>query len=50
MQAKAEFLVLDESVRPVGDTGLTAQTSLTGPETDLTGDSTDDSNSAMKDD
>jgi ribonuclease HI len=31
MQAKAEFQVLDEPVRPVGETGLT------GPETGLTG-------------
>ena len=30
MQTKAEFLVLDTPVRPVGDTGLTAQTGLTG--------------------
>ena len=37
MQTKAEFLVLDTPVRPVGDTGLTAQTGLTGPEIGLTG-------------
>jgi len=55
MQTKAEFLVLDTPVRPVGDTGLTAQTGLTGPETGLTGPETgltDDaaasSNSAKK--
>ena len=30
MQTKAEFLVLDTPVRPVGDTGLTAQTGLNG--------------------
>ena len=30
MQTKAEFLVLDQPVRPVSDTGVTAQTGLTG--------------------
>ena len=30
MQTKAEFLVLDTPVRPVSETGLTAQTGLTG--------------------
>ena len=30
MQMKAEFLVLDAPVRPVSETGLTAQTGLTG--------------------
>ena len=34
MQTKAEFLVLDAPVRPVSETGLTAQTGLTGPETE----------------
>ena len=43
MQAEAEFLVLDEPVRPVGETGLTAQTGLTGS-------SINKANSAMKDD
>ena len=47
MQTKAEFLVLDESVRPVSDTGLNAQTGLTGPET---GDAAGDPNLALKDD
>ena len=47
MQTKAEFLVLDTPVRPVGDTGLTAQTGLW---TDLTGDAIAGSNSAKKDD
>ena len=42
MQTKAEFLVLDTPVRPVGDTGLT------GPETGLTGDAAADSDSAKK--
>ena len=50
MQTKAEFLVLDTPVRPVSETGLTAQIGLTGPEPDLTGDAAVDSNSARKDD
>ena len=50
MQTKAEFLVLDTPVRPVSETGLTAQTGLTGPETGLTGDTTDGFGSAKKDD
>ena len=44
MQTKAEFLVLDTPVRPVGDTGLT------GPETGLTDDAAASSDSAKKDD
>ena len=36
MQIKAESLVLDEPVRPVAETGLTAPIGLTGPETGLT--------------
>jgi hypothetical protein len=36
MRIKAESLVLDEPVRPVVETGLTAPTGLTGPETSLT--------------
>ena len=43
MRAKAECQVLDESVRPVEATGLTAQTGLAG-------DSTDDADSSMNDD
>ena len=50
MQTKAECLVLDASVRPVSETGLIAQTGLTGPETGLTGDATTGSDSAKKDD
>ena len=50
MQTKAEFLVLDTPVRPIGATVLTAQTGLTAPETGLTGDATASSNSAKKDD
>ena len=48
MQTKAELLVLDAPVRPVSETGLTAQTGLTGLETGLTGDVAVDSNSAKK--
>ena len=36
MQIEAELQVLDEPVKPVDSTGLTAQTGLTGPETGLT--------------
>ena len=50
MQTKAECLVLDAPVRPVSETGLTAQTGQTGPETGLTGDAVASSNSAKKDD
>ena len=50
MQTKAEFLVLDTPVRPVSETGLTAQTGLTGPETGLTGDAADGFGSVKKDD
>ena len=57
MQMKAECLVLDAQVWPVSDTGLTAQTGLTGPETGLTGqetgltgDAAAGSDSAKKDD
>ena len=50
MQMKAEFLVLDQSVRPVGDTGLTAQTGLTGPKNGLTRHDAGNPNSVKKDD
>ena len=50
MQAKAKLQVLDEPVRPVDATGLTAQTGLTGHETGLTAQTTRDTNSAMKGD
>ena len=50
MQMKAECLVLDAPVRPVSETGLTSQTGLTGPETDLIGDAATGSDSAKKDD
>jgi len=43
MQIKAESLVLDEPVRPVTETGLIAPT---GPETGLTAEGGEDSNSA----
>ena len=46
MRATAELLVLDEPVRPDAPTGLTAQTGLTGPETGLTGQIAENSNSA----
>ena len=50
MQTKAEFLVLDQLVRPVCETGMTARTGLTGLETDLTGSDAGNPNSAVKDD
>ena len=46
MRATAELLVLDEPVRPDAPTGLTAQTSLTSPETGLTGRPAENSESA----
>ena len=49
MQTKAECLVLDAPVRPASETGLTAQTGLTGPETCLIGDAAAGSDSAKKD-
>jgi len=50
MQAKVELQVLDEPVRPVDATGLTAQTGLTGHVTGLTAHTTGNTNSAMKGD
>ena len=50
MQAKAKLQVLDEPVRPVDATGLTAQTGLTGHETGLTAQITGNTNSAVKGD
>ena len=50
MQAKAKLQVLDELVRPVDATGLTAQTGLTSNRTCLTAQTAGDTNSAMKDD
>ena len=46
MQAKAELYVLNEPVRPVRETGLTAQTGLTGQETGLTAEGGESSSSA----
>ena len=46
MRIKAKPLVLDESVRPVAETSLTAPTGLTGPETSLTAEGGENSNSA----
>jgi len=48
IQAKAELQVLDEPVRSVDATGLTAQTGLTGHETGLTAQTTGGTNSAIK--
>ena len=50
MQMKDECLVLDAPVWPVSETGLTAQTGMTGPGTGLTGDAAAGSDSAKKDD
>jgi len=46
MRIKAESLVLDEPVRPVAETGLTAPTGLTSQETGLTAEGGMNSNSA----
>jgi len=46
MRIKVESLVLDEPVRPVAETSLTAPTGLTGPETNLTAEGGENSNSA----
>ena len=46
MRIKAESLVLDEPVRLVAETGLTALIGLTGPETGLTAEGGMNSNSA----
>ena len=48
MQIEAELQVLDELVKPVDSTGLTAQTGLTGPETGLTAQSAENTNSAVE--
>ena len=48
MRARAEILVLDEPVRLDALTGLTAQTGLTGPETGLTAQSAENTNSAVE--
>jgi len=48
MQIEAELQVLDEPVKPVDSTGLTAQTGLTGPETGLTAQSAENTNSAVE--
>ena len=46
MRIKVESLVLDGPVRPVTETGLTAQTGLTGQETSLTAEGGESSSSA----
>ena len=48
MRIKAESLVLDEPVRPVAETGLTALTGLTGPETGLSDQTAENTDSVMK--
>ena len=50
MRVKAELQVLDELVRPVASTGLTAQTGLTGPVTGLTAQMVGNTDSAAKKD
>ena len=50
MQAKVKLRDLDEPIRPVDATGLTAQTGLTGHVTGLTAHTTGNTNSAMKGD
>jgi len=50
MRVKTELQVLDEPVQPVEATGLTAQTDLTDSDTGLTSESTENTNSAAKDD
>ena len=44
----AELQFLDEPVKPVDATGLTAPTGLTGPETGLTDQTAENTDSAMK--
>ena len=48
MRIKAELQVLDEPVRPVDPTGLTAEPDLTGPETGLTAQSAENADSVAK--
>ena len=48
MQMIAELQFLDEPVKPVDATGLTAPTGLTGPETGLTDQTAGNNNSTMK--
>jgi len=48
MRIEDELQILDEPVRPVESTGLTAQTGLTGPETSLTAQSAGSTDSAIK--
>ena len=48
MQMIAELQFLDEPVKPVDATGLTAQTSPTGPETGLTDQIAENTDSVMK--
>ena len=48
MQMIAELQFLDEPIKPVDGTGLTAPTGLTGPETGLTDQTAENTNSVMK--
>ena len=48
MQMIVELQFLDEPVKPVDVTGLTAQTGLTGPETGLTAQSVGNTDSALE--
>jgi len=48
MRIKVESLVLDEQVRPVAETGLTALTGLTGQEIGLTAEGGENCTSANK--
>ena len=48
MQMIAELQFLEEPVKPIDATGLTAPTGLTGPETGLTDQTAGNTNSAMK--
>ena len=48
MQIEAELQVLDEPVKPVDSTGLTAQTGQTGPETGLTTQPAENTDSAVE--
>ena len=48
-QTKAKLQILDQPVRPIAETGLTALIGLTGQETGMTARTDDDTNSAKKD-
>ena len=48
MQMIAELQFLDEPIKPVDVTGLTAPTGMTAPETGLTDQTAENTDSAMK--